>query len=683
MKNIKSIKGIILVMLLTFTTSCGDQFLNEQPMSFLSPQNTFVDAKGLQTLIDAALRGVWDQNDRDVGELEFNSQMSDVCVMSATDKPDGFADLRSYATPQNSRNNDAGRARSAYADTYIHIKDCNTVIDYIDLVEWTDGVNNVERNHLLGSAYFLRAWYYMQLTMEFGNVAFPLNVVTTARQDFKAFNMQGIWDQMITDLEWAVQHVKTVDQLAKGQAPNGAVRILLAKYYLLNLRYTDAEAQMNTLIGSGNYKLFTDADLDVTTVQIGNEKHVYNDTIIAGKPAIVPADAINRLHEAANAQRAQNPEGIWVLTNVFGIDGNIGRASRVRGWGPNFVSTKGGIQSPLGGPGTDVRQGTGSMMMKWGRGQGFMRPSNYSQYDVWKGVQSVSETDWQDYRHSKNNWFEMSNVLYDHPDFMKTPEGRAIAMTPIHLYKDATLPYSARVASSNLLCQDTIRCWYGYPIYKMWAYDNQQTFRQNGGRTDLYVYRLAEAYLIRAEAKFWQDNISGATADLNIIRERANAKVLYTTADVQTLGIGAILDERVRELLGEEYRHDEVVRISVMLAKNGKSCYNGKTYSFSGTDMEKSLSANNFYYDRVIEKNNFFRDEVAWWTYSTTKYTMDPKHIFWPIYEPYIIGNVKNVLNQTTGYDGSERNVEPLTHIVQPAGLPNVDPMVAIGEREP
>lgn len=674
MKKIKNIKGIILIMLLTLAMSCNEDFLDEKPMSFLSPENTFVDAAGMQTLIDAGLRGVWDQNDRDVSEKEFNSQMSDVAVMSATDKPDGYADLRSYANPQNSRDNDAGRARSAYAETYKNIKDCNTVVDFIDQVEWQDGENDVERNHILGSAYFLRAFYYMQLTMEFGNVAFPLNVVTTARQDFKVFHMQGIWDQMITDLEWAVNHVKSASQLAKGQAPNAAVRMLLAKFYLLNLRYADAEVEMNTIINSGDYRLFTDADLDVTTVQIGNEKHVYNDTIIAGKPAVVPADAINRLHEAVGAQRARNKEGIWVLTNVYGIEGNLGRAEKVRGWGPNFVTTNGGIQSPYGGAGTDVRQGTGSMMMKWGRGQGFVRPSNYSQYEVWN-VDGADDR--QDYRHSVNNWFEMSNVLYDHPDMAET----LLAMTPIRLYKDTTLPFPERVASDNLLCQDTIRCWYGYPIYKMWAFDNEQTFRQNGGRTDLYMYRLAECYLIRAEARFWQDNISGTTDDINIIRGRANARYMYTTADVQQDGIGAILDERTRELFGEEYRHDELVRISVMYAKSGKTAYNGKTYS-GGEDLETALSASSFYYDRVITKNHFFRDEVPWWTYATTKYTMDPKHVWWPVYESYIIGNVENVLNQTTGYDGSERNVTPLVHVVQSAGARNVDPMVAIGERE-
>jgi hypothetical protein len=198
---------------------------------------------------------------------------------------------------------------------------------------------------------------------------------------------------------------------------------------------------------------------------------------------------------------------------------------------------------------------------------------------------------------------------------------------------------------------------------------------------DMYIYRIAEAYLLRAEARLWQDNFAGATEDINEIRERANSIDMYTVADVQNEGIGAVLDERNRELYGEEYRHDELVRMSVIFAKTGKS-YKGKSYSISGGDLEKSLSEKNFFYDRVIEKNSFYRDEIPWVTYSTTKYTMDPKHIFWPVYIDYIVGNVDNVLNQTTGYDGAANNVEPLTHVVQPAGTPNVDPMVAIGEKE-
>jgi hypothetical protein len=306
------------------------------------------------------------------------------------------------------------------------------------------------------------------------------------------------------------------------------------------------------------------------------------------------------------------------------------------------------------------------MMKKWGRGQGFARPTNYSQYEIWNYDGVVDE---QDYRHKDLNWFEMEDVLYDNPSLEE--DGSPYYMQPLRLYDD----------DGNLTCLDTIRCWFGYPRYKFFSTNFQdRPDRQDGGKMSMYVMRIAEAYLVRAEARFWQGDYAGTADDINTIRSRANAMTMYTVGDVMTDGIGAVLDERNRELFGEEYRHDELVRISVILAKTGQAAYNGKTYSISGTDIEVSLSANSFYYDRMMEKNNFFRDEVPWATYNTTKYTMDPMHIYWPVYQPYLVGNVGAVLNQTTGYNGAESNIEPLTHVVQPAGVPNIDPMEALNQ---
>ncbi|MEX0882373.1 MAG: RagB/SusD family nutrient uptake outer membrane protein, partial [Cyclobacteriaceae bacterium] len=425
--------------------------MEEQPLSFLSPENTYKDAAGLQTALDASLRGVMSQWNGDNEELMFNSNMSDASVVSATDKPDAFVDLRTYATPTNSRNNDAGRARSFYEDNYDHIKKANTVIDYIDLPEWPDGVNDAERNHLLGSAYFLRAFFYMQLTMDFGNVAFPLNVVSEARRDFKVFNMQGIWDQMIMDLEYAVQHVKPKSQLPIGQAPKDAVRILLAKYYMLNERFADAEQLMDDVINGGESQLFTDDMIPsgVTEVEVANTNNPNTGNPLPGRSGYAPADAVNYLHMDRGAQKTSNPEGIWLVVNEPFILGSQGRSARIRAWGPNFVSTNLGVWEPgTTRIGTDVQQSTsderGRMMKKWGRGQGFARPTNYSQYEIWNFKGTLDE---QDYRHKDLNWFEMEDVLYDNPSLLE--DGSPNYLQPLRLYDD----------NGNLTCQDTIRCW--------------------------------------------------------------------------------------------------------------------------------------------------------------------------------------------------------------------------------
>ncbi len=667
MKKILNLREIILVILLSVAMSCTDAFLNEKPLSFLSPENTFIDAKGLQAPLDAALKLIMDEFNGTGSALSFDMNMSDVSVVGSTDKPNGFVDLRVYATPQNSLANDAGQATTFYKNCYTGLMNVNTVIDNIDQVKWAGAATDPQRNHILGTAYFLRAYFYYQQTLQFGNCAFVLNMITTSRQDFKAFTMQSIWAQMIVDLEWAKKYVKPGSQLAKGQVPGAAVSILLAKYYLMNLKFAEAEAEMTSLINSGAYKLVTDADVNVATVLVGNDVNPTSGAVIPGRSSAIKADAINFLHMKYNANKVKNKEAIWVFANDYGFVGNSeGRSRWVRSFGPNFVSPNQGIQAPSGGAGIDTRQGLGIMMMKWGRGQGFCRITDYAQYGIWN---FKGETDTIDYRHKPGNWFYMKYVLYDNPSLV----GKTWYLKPITLWNPT---------GGALLCKDTIRNWFGYPMYKFWSPDPASPTVPEGGEDDFYVYRLAEAYLLRSEARFWQGNNQGAADDINIIRNRANAKQLYTSGDIQTSGIGAILDERARELYGEEFRHDELVRISVILAKSGKPCYNGKTYSFSGTDLEVSLSANSFYYDRMMEKNLFFKNNVPWTTYPTTKYTMDPKHIFWPIYEPYIIGNVGNILNQTTGYDGSENNVAPLVHIVQQPGKQNVDPMLAIGERK-
>lgn len=70
--------------------------------------------------------------------------------------------------------------------------------------------------------------------------------------------------------------------------------------------------------------------------------------------------------------------------------------------------------------------------------------------------------------------------------------------------------------------------------------------------------RLAETYLLRAEAyHLWGKN-SEAAADINALRNRAHATSV-TAADVN---LDLILDERARELYMEEYRISTLMRMN-------------------------------------------------------------------------------------------------------------------------
>lgn len=69
---------------------------------------------------------------------------------------------------------------------------------------------------------------------------------------------------------------------------------------------------------------------------------------------------------------------------------------------------------------------------------------------------------------------------------------------------------------------------------------------------DIVVFRLAEQYLIRAEARANQGNLSGATVDLNTIRNRAGlANIADSISSSKSTLLSAIMHERKVELFTE------------------------------------------------------------------------------------------------------------------------------------
>jgi hypothetical protein len=73
---------------------------------------------------------------------------------------------------------------------------------------------------------------------------------------------------------------------------------------------------------------------------------------------------------------------------------------------------------------------------------------------------------------------------------------------------------------------------------------------------DFILMRLGETYLLKAEAQFRQDKKAEAAITLNILRQRANASPI----DENDVTLDFILDERARELIGEENRRMTLMR---------------------------------------------------------------------------------------------------------------------------
>jgi len=92
-------------------------------------------------------------------------------------------------------------------------------------------------------------------------------------------------------------------------------------------------------------------------------------------------------------------------------------------------------------------------------------------------------------------------------------------------------------------------------------YGHPQGYDVNGRLyTDIYAMRLAETYLLRAEAYLAKGDKVNAASDINVVRTRAKAKPV----EPAKVDIHYILDERARELAGEEPRRLTLSRLGLL-----------------------------------------------------------------------------------------------------------------------
>ena len=86
---------------------------------------------------------------------------------------------------------------------------------------------------------------------------------------------------------------------------------------------------------------------------------------------------------------------------------------------------------------------------------------------------------------------------------------------------------------------------------------------------DVYAIRLAETYLLRAEAYLGMGDKQKAADDINVVRSRAQAPPV----EAGNVDIDYILDERARELILEEFRLLTLTRLGKLVERAKK--YNG------------------------------------------------------------------------------------------------------------
>jgi hypothetical protein len=233
-------KYIQIFILLCFScigfVSCK-KFLTEKQVSSLT-QDYYNDQSGLESLINglyviARVKQEWDGNGAKLIEPESDAYMH-VDPNFARLASAAYGTDASTIAAQNI-NNFLGGANSNYAPmgNYPHINNCNIALDIIDNIKpGKFGTDETFRRTRRSEILFLRAWAYYLISNQLGDV--PL-LLTPKREDngiyhYPKTKLETVFSQIIADVRYAYDNLPpTAD---RGRITKWAAGHFLAKLYL-------------------------------------------------------------------------------------------------------------------------------------------------------------------------------------------------------------------------------------------------------------------------------------------------------------------------------------------------------------------------------------------------------------------------------------------------------------------
>lgn len=516
MKNSKYFLPLILITIVL--SSCEDGALDSNPRDFLTPGNAYTNLEGIEQGITGLyndVRDKWYQNRISSQSYGLFGMGTDVAYDG--ESPQGQRFLSNYETSVTPQQEEIGQW---WRYLYAEIQQANILIREIENSE-QDSTEKAQS--LMAEARFFRAWAHRIAVTLWGDVPLVTEVIEGEKTDFVRTPREEVFNQIEEDLLFATENLPVPgSEPAPGRVTQGAAWHLLTKAYLGQDKLDLAIEASSKVIEDYNYSLMTQ--------RFGNQRDVMG-------PGNVYADLFN--YDNQNA--SENTETIWAIQFEPNVEGGSS----------NYWA---GIFGPRPSKWGQTPDGYAAFHTEYldslGKGVARARGTDLVFYDVW-------ESDWDnDLRNAEVNikrkfYFDNPKSAY-HGLEMKTSHyepGERIAWKDTSNY---TFPYFLKTFS---------------PVYQA------QTLGINpaeggGGSiyTDFYAMRLAETYLLRAEAYVKSGNNSLAANDVNTVRSRSNA----SPVSAGEVDLDYILDERIRELYAEEMRLITLMRMDKLVERTRK-----------------------------------------------------------------------------------------------------------------
>ena len=497
-------KNITAVALALFLLAGCSINLEENPPHIITSDLLYSDYSGF----DTGISGAYSQIRREIRGADMPFQV----FVNGTDNMSpnyiwGFGNLASKWGALNNSQDET--LTDTFAWLYGIVNAANTIIDRAarEDVDWNGGPGSAtdNMNYIIAEARAIRGWAYRHLTYLWGDV--PLSLVestgSSIKTDWERTPVAEVRAQIIEDFLFAQQHLPV--EPIPGRMSKGAVQTFLAEMYLVVDDPASALHWADQVINTPAYQLITQ--------RYGIKKD---------EPGVPFMDMF---YEGNKNREEGNTEALWVWQ--FGYQ-QVGGGSNPRARAMHLQRYMDIV--------IDGVQPLRITFDRGGRGKAYTAPTKW-----W--IDSYEPQDDRASNYAIRKWFVLKDA-------------------------EENAPFEADRLPPGYSYGDIIELDWSEPLTpERWEVNNWPYSRKHEGSIpdnvasdfnydDYIATRLADTYLLKAEAQFKLNDLPGAAETINIIRSRSNA----SDVDAGDIDIDFILDERSRELFNEEYRRYTLLR---------------------------------------------------------------------------------------------------------------------------
>lgn len=504
-------KAGIAALVIASAVSCSD-FLVEDLKSELAPENTFTSSLGFETganglyAIARSEYNTWGEQ----GAYMHNGACAYEALQIATDICDQNGAKDGSLTPFANLTLTSSTlfVRSYWNWAYNLISSANEMLAFAEINKnWDLPTDKLKFQSI---ARFFRAYGYRTLVYLYGDVPWVEKIERPFKLSFTRTPKDEVLQHIIDDFKFASEHLPSdPDAVKPGELTKWAAYQYLAEMYNFQKKYSEAEKAAQAIIDSRYFSL--------------NKERF-------GANAKNPGDPFSDMFLENNQNRnSGNKESIWVMQFEYQTVGggtNSDDWTR-RAWNPQYFNINGfALADTLGGRGLAQIS-----PMKWWVG---VKNTNATQIAGEDPNGIFTDNDMRNSNYNlKRNWY------YNNP------------LVPATLGKKCNIT------------DDTWKSGQLFPAITKFFFGKADNLQLTGSYKDRMKCRFAETYLLLAEAYIGMGDQKKAADAMNVVRSRAKAPDL--TEEQATMD--ELLNERIRELIGEESRKFTLVRTGMYLER--------------------------------------------------------------------------------------------------------------------